>query len=80
MTLEQFGWTGFFESQESSGLVGRVAAANHGRFLVWTETDEVDAGVSGLLTRKGTYTRQADDGSPGVTFGDPILDSITSPD
>ena len=53
MTREQFGWTSFFESQESSGFVGRVAAANHGRFLVWTETGEVDAGVSGLL-RKGS--------------------------
>ena len=54
MTREQFGWTSFFESQESSGFVGRVAAANHGRFLVWTETGEVDAGVSGLL--RGSLT------------------------
>jgi len=51
VTLEQFGWTSFFGSQESSGIVGRVAASNHGRFLVWTETGEVDAGVSGLLRK-----------------------------
>ena len=54
MTLEQFGWNSFFESQESSGFVGRVAAANHGRFLVWTETGEVDAGVSGLLRKNSS--------------------------
>jgi len=54
VTLEQFGWTSFFESQESSGFVGRVAAANHGRFLVWTETGEVEAAVGGRLRRAGS--------------------------
>src|ERR1035438_9982246 len=49
--LEKFGWSGFFESKHTGGIVGRVASANHGRFLVWTETGEVDASVSGLLRR-----------------------------
>jgi ribosome biogenesis GTPase len=33
------------------GIAGRVAASNHGRFLVWTQSGEVDAGVSGLLRK-----------------------------
>ena len=51
MTLEQFGWNSFFASQECRGIAGRVAASNHGRFVVWTEAGEVDAGVSGLLRK-----------------------------
>jgi ribosome biogenesis GTPase len=52
--LEQFGWSGFFESQLAGGeIAGRVALSNHGRFLVWTEAGEVDASVSGLLRRGG---------------------------
>ena len=54
MNLEQFGWSGFFESQFAEGTpgrVGRVASANHGRFLVWIEDGEVDAGVSGLMRK-----------------------------
>jgi len=34
--LEQLGWNKFFASQLTAGIPGRVAAANHGRFLVWT--------------------------------------------
>ena len=51
MNLEQFGWSSFFQDQLTTGLPGRVASANHGRFLVWTEGGEVDASVSGLLRR-----------------------------
>jgi ribosome biogenesis GTPase len=59
--LEQLGWNDFFESQLSGtpvGIPGRVASANHGRFVVWTgsaETGngEVDASVSGLLRNSG---------------------------
>lgn len=50
MSIEQFGWNGFFEGQLTGvGIAGRVASANHGRFLVWTEAGEVDASVSGVL-------------------------------
>jgi hypothetical protein len=35
-------------------------------------------GVRGLMSRKGTYSRRAPDGSAAVTFGDPILDAISS--
>jgi ribosome biogenesis GTPase / thiamine phosphate phosphatase len=59
--LEQFGWNEFFERQLSdgpAGIPGRVASANHGRFLVWTGsgetgTGEVDASVSGQLRKSG---------------------------
>jgi hypothetical protein len=51
VTLEHFGWNSFFASQECPGIAGRVAASNHGRFLVWTQSGEVDAGVSGLLRK-----------------------------
>lgn len=49
MTLEQFGWNEFFAAQLPAGAAGRVASANHGRFLVWTAEGEVDASVSGML-------------------------------
>ena len=49
MILEQFGWNEFFAGQLTTGIPGRVAAANHGRFLVWTETGEIEAGVTGSL-------------------------------
>jgi ribosome biogenesis GTPase / thiamine phosphate phosphatase len=54
--LEDLGWSSFFESQLSGapeGAPGRVASANHGRFLVWTATGEVDASVSGALRKPG---------------------------
>ena len=54
--LEQFGWNNFFAGQLGSadtGPVGRVASANHGRFLVWTADGEVDAGVTGVLRKAG---------------------------
>ncbi len=51
MNLKQFGWNGFFASQLVAGIPGRVASANHGRFLVWTETGEFEAGVTGSLRR-----------------------------
>ena len=54
MNLEQIGWSGFFRDQAPTGLPGRVASANHGRFLVWTEAGEVDTSVSGLLRRSAT--------------------------
>jgi ribosome biogenesis GTPase len=49
--LEQFGWSEFYRSQHATGVPGRVASANHGRFLVWTEAGEIDASVSGLMRR-----------------------------
>jgi len=61
MQLQELGWSDFFESQlvnASGGTPGRVASANHGRFLVWTATGEsgtgeVDASVSGVLRKPG---------------------------
>jgi hypothetical protein len=31
------------------------------------------------MVRRGSYVRQADEGSHAISFGDPVLDSITSP-
>jgi ribosome biogenesis GTPase len=52
--LEKLGWSKFFQNQITTGTPGRVASANHGRFLVWTETGETDASVSGSLRRNST--------------------------
>jgi hypothetical protein len=35
--------------------------------------------LSGSISRKGSYSRRRPDGTRAVTFGDPILDQITSP-
>ena len=55
-SLEPFGWSTFFAGQltATDGLPGRVASSNHGRFLVWTEAGEIDAGVSGALRKSGS--------------------------
>lgn len=54
-SLEPFGWSSFFASQltATDGLPGRVASSNHGRFLVWTGSGEIDASVSGALRKSG---------------------------
>lgn len=57
MLLQDLGWSSFFESQLSTsaaGITGRVASANHGRFLVWTEAGEIDSSVSGALRKSGS--------------------------
>jgi ribosome biogenesis GTPase len=59
LALRKFGWSSFFQSQLTAAdipehvIPGRVASANHGRFLVWTEAGEVDASVSGALRKSG---------------------------
>jgi ribosome biogenesis GTPase len=53
-SLEQFGWNDFFQVQLTAGIPGRVASANHGRFLVWTEAGEIDSSVGGLLRQSGS--------------------------
>jgi hypothetical protein len=35
-------------------------------------------GIRGSMSRKGTYSRRAPDGTQAVTFGDPVLDAISS--
>jgi ribosome biogenesis GTPase / thiamine phosphate phosphatase len=51
--LESLGWNGFFASQACAGVPGRVAAAIRERFVVWTQTGEVDAVPAGNLRRPG---------------------------
>jgi hypothetical protein len=35
-------------------------------------------GIRGSMSRKGTYSRRDADGTQAVTFGDPMLDAISS--
>src|SRR5438067_13780527 len=37
-------------------------------------------GVRGSLSRKGAYVRRSADGTPTITFGDPVLDAVASAD
>jgi hypothetical protein len=37
-----------------------------------------NGGIGGSVSREGTYVRRSTDGSPTVTFGDPLLDTISS--
>ena len=37
-----------------------------------------NGGIGGSISRKGTYVRRSPDGTPAVTFGDPLLDTIAS--
>jgi hypothetical protein len=39
-----------------------------------------DGGIRGSMSRTGTYTRRRPDGTEAVTFGDPVLDAISSAD
>src|SRR5579864_3158234 len=52
--LEQLGWNGFFSSQPYTGVPGRVTSAIRERFLVWTESGEVDASISGRLRQSAS--------------------------
>jgi ribosome biogenesis GTPase len=53
-SLESLGWSDSFARQVADGeRAGRVASANHGRFLVWTADGEVDASVTGVLRKSG---------------------------
>ncbi len=54
MQLEKLGWNTFFASQARAGVPGRVASVTRDRFLVWTESGEVEAGVSGKMRRNGS--------------------------
>jgi ribosome biogenesis GTPase len=78
MLLQEFGWSSFFESQLATapaGIPGRVASANHGRFLVWTATDEVDASVGGLLRKSGALWPAVGDWVV-LRNGDAVIDHV----
>jgi len=58
MQLEELGWNGFFAGQLANharpGVPARVASAARERFLLSTETGELEAGISGRLRRSGS--------------------------
>lgn len=75
-SLEALGWSAFFQSQiESASIPGRVASANHGRFLVWTAAGEVDAGVTGVLRKSGALWPAVGDWVV-LRPGDPVIDRV----
>lgn len=77
-TLEKIGWSSFFQDQVvalPAGIPGRVASANHGRFLVWTATGEVDASVSGLLRKSGALWPAVGDWVL-LRDGEPVIDHV----
>ncbi len=45
--LTDIGWTDFFATQPSAGILGRVASVHREGFVVWTEQGEVEARVAG---------------------------------
>jgi ribosome biogenesis GTPase len=87
-TLRDLGWSGFFESQlnpAADSIAGRVASANHGRFLVWiapdraaanqTEFVEVDASVTGSLRKSGALWPAVGDWVV-LRSGAPVIDRV----
>jgi len=66
MSLEKFGWNSYFESEFARVFApgiepARVVLADRERFLVWTESSEVDATVSGRLRhRSGAWPAVGD--------------------
>jgi len=91
--LHDLGWSSFFDDQIDpavDGIPGRVASANHGRFLVWTaagdtasnETGiiEVDASVTGSLRKSGALWPAVGDWvvlRPGAPVIDRVLNRHT---
>jgi ribosome biogenesis GTPase len=60
MSLERFGWNFHFESEfarvgETGTEPARVALADRERFLVWTQSGEAEATVSGRLRHRSEY-------------------------
>ena len=91
--LHGLGWSSFFSSQLDpavTSIPGRVASANHGRFLVWTAADdaaatengivEVDASVTGSLRKSGALWPAVGDWvvlRPGAPVIDRVLNRHT---
>lgn len=78
MLLQDIGWSSFFQNQLSAipdGIPGRVASANHGRFLVWTAAGEVDASVSGVLRKAGALWPAVGDWVV-LRSGEPAIDRV----
>ena len=75
--LESIGWSSFFQSQltPADGIPGRVASANHGRFLIWTATGELDAGVTGQLRKSGALWPAVGDWVL-LRPGDPVIHRV----
>jgi len=75
--LEAIGWSSFFQSQltPTDGLPGRVASANHGRFLIWTAIGELEAGVTGQLRKSGALWPAVGDWVL-LRPGDPVIHRV----
>jgi ribosome biogenesis GTPase len=71
------GWSDFFRAQitPTDGIPGRVASANHGRFLIWTASGELDAGVTGQLRKSGALWPAVGDWVL-LRPGDPVIHRV----
>jgi ribosome biogenesis GTPase len=78
--LENFGWSGFFATQQCPGIPARISFASRDRFVVWTQTGESEAIVSGALRHNSLLWPAVGDWvglRPGTTVIEYILDRKT---
>jgi ribosome biogenesis GTPase / thiamine phosphate phosphatase len=74
--LENFGWSGFFAIQQCPGTPARIASASRDRFIVWTQTGELEAVVSGQL-RQNSPTSPAVGASPAAVAWPAVGDWVS---
>lgn len=75
MQLELLGWNGFFAGQVCAGVPARVASVIRERCVVWTESGEVDASISGALRRSGAACPAVGDWVE-LGYGVPVIDRV----
>lgn len=73
--LENFGWSGFFAIQQHPGTPARVASASRNQFVVWTQTGELEATVSGELRHSSRLWPAVGDWI-ALRPGSAIIDSV----
>jgi ribosome biogenesis GTPase / thiamine phosphate phosphatase len=73
--LESFGWSGFFAIQQRPGTPARVASASRDRFILWTQTGELEAVVSGELRHKSPLWPAVGDWV-SLRPGTPVIESV----
>ena len=75
MELENFGWSGFFAIQQRAGTPARVASASRDRFILWTQTGELEAVVSGEFRHKSLLWPAVGDWV-ALRPGTPVIESV----
>ena len=73
LLLTDFGWNNFFAAQlpeGSTGRTGRIASSNREHFLIWTETGDVEARVSGRFRESSGRETSKDTSAESSALGD----------